>query len=666
MAHLSSVESQSLPLGREAARVSADRAGFKRCPLYLVAGLALIATICLLCLVPSPQTHGAGSQVTWIVPAASFASEDCHTVCTRSGHGRCDEDAWPEAREAFEDVARQMGLKCPWIDDVSRESNPSIAGETCSWSSQARLTAFGHRRCLVPAESNRTRICPCVQAQPDLLLPGDQESPVASGSVANPVWYGDAQDWCDCGTGTQRVRVWPGDDAAQAIELNNSKGDPTWLIWRQPVRTVHWQCDGMERPRSLSFLREVSYWSVQFLVSEKEGLCSKTTGQVVLSGWMQATYNTSIVVMAGEGAYECTAKIPVLLRTHNGTILAFAEARKGSCADDAPTDLVMKRSEDGGVTWSALTVVRTEKWSPYPTSVVGNAAPVQLSLNSSQHPGRILLPHCRNNSDVWLMYSDDDGRSWSRPRRLPGTVKPSWKWVGLGPPGSIQLRSGRVLVPSYHGELRAGIVNNLVHGHVMISDDDGDSWRLAAANGYSRSYDSDLNENQAVELQNGSVLVNGRSFATLTNQHRLQVRSDDAGETWTPTRYVDLPQPINGCEGSTVSTGRGNPPVLLFSGPDDFAFRGKTTLWSSRDEGASWQKFMCVDRGPSGYSSLQIDGCGPADKRCDALLLYESESFWQELPVQTPKRHIFRRIPLDELWSSSLPTASAKLDSLQV
>jgi sialidase-1 len=40
------------------------------------------------------------------------------------------------------------------------------------------------------------------------------------------------------------------------------------------------------------------------------------------------------------------------------TLLVFAEARRYSCGDESPHDLVGKRSLDGGATWSANQMVR--------------------------------------------------------------------------------------------------------------------------------------------------------------------------------------------------------------------------------------------------------------------------------------------------------------------
>lgn len=63
---------------------------------------------------------------------------------------------------------------------------------------------------------------------------------------------------------------------------------------------------------------------------------------------------------------------------------------------------------------------------------------------------------------------------WSTARKLNNVTLPEWKWVGTGPPGSIELRNGRILVPSYHSKYRGNLINNIVYvsslpAHSMIS-----------------------------------------------------------------------------------------------------------------------------------------------------------------------------------------------------
>ena len=56
------------------------------------------------------------------------------------------------------------------------------------------------------------------------------------------------------------------------------------------------------------------------------------------------------VFTAGEEGYACY-RIPAIVTTLEGTLLAFAEARRKNCGDAGDIDLVLKRSTNGGKTW---------------------------------------------------------------------------------------------------------------------------------------------------------------------------------------------------------------------------------------------------------------------------------------------------------------------------
>src|ERR1039457_4497144 len=62
------------------------------------------------------------------------------------------------------------------------------------------------------------------------------------------------------------------------------------------------------------------------------------------------------VFVSGEGGYH-TYRIPALIVTSNQTLLAFCEGRKNSASDTGDIDLLLKRSTDGGKTWSEPQVV---------------------------------------------------------------------------------------------------------------------------------------------------------------------------------------------------------------------------------------------------------------------------------------------------------------------
>jgi len=297
----------------------------------------------------------------------------------------------------------------------------------------------------------------------------------AAAGPRNPTRVQGAFAWCDCGSGARGVELWPEGTRNESRRVEASAPLPNFIDWQRPVGRVSWRCDGADTVKDIA-LPAQRWWTTSLpaplaggLPTHPVGCAKQATARPHFASWAEGSETTSVVFATGEGPpsvpkpYACI-KIPVLLHTQRGTLLALAEARLGSCSDGAPTDLIVKRSTSAGVSWSAASIVRS---APFET--IGNAAPVQL-----RGTGRILLPHTRNNSDVFLTVSDSDGLSWSPARKLEGVVRPGWNWVGTGPPGSVQLApsaaspSGRIVVPCYHSPDRAN--NNVCHGHVMLSD----------------------------------------------------------------------------------------------------------------------------------------------------------------------------------------------------
>ena len=103
------------------------------------------------------------------------------------------------------------------------------------------------------------------------------------------------------------------------------------------------------------------------------------------------------IFQKGQDGYACF-RIPAIVQSKSGTLLAFAEARKSSCSDTGNIDLVAKRSEDGGKTWSHLISV----WDDG-DNVCGNPAPIV-----DQKTGRIILVTCWNPGNI------AKERSWTK------------------------------------------------------------------------------------------------------------------------------------------------------------------------------------------------------------------------------------------------------------
>ena len=326
------------------------------------------------------------------------------------------------------------------------------------------------------------------------------------------------------------------------------------------------------------------------------------------------------VFRSGEGGYH-TYRIPSLIVTSQGTLLAFCEGRKTSRSDDGNNDMMLKRSTDGGRTWGPMQVVYDEGEDAEIT--IGNPCPVV-----DRSTGIIWLAMNRENDDVLLSHSKDDGGTWSRPRDITSDVKiTSWGWYAMGPGVGIQIRygphAGRLVIPANHRETpdRGGPSIS----HVIFSDNHGQSWRIGG------SVAPHTNECQVVETLSGGksgLLVNSRNHWGRSggrpdlSGRRMAARSFDGGSTWSsPTFDTTLIEPT--CQAS----------LLRYSWPDEhgksrvlFAnpaarSRSNMTVRLSYDEGTTWPISKVIDPNSAAYSCL----ARLADGRVG--LLYEKDNY---------------------------------------
>ncbi|MFD4628793.1 exo-alpha-sialidase [Streptomyces sp. NPDC058284] len=317
--------------------------------------------------------------------------------------------------------------------------------------------------------------------------------------------------------------------------------------------------------------------------------------------------------------YACF-RIPAVVRTVKGTLLAFAEGRVNDCGDAGDIDLVLKRSHDGGRTWGPLQVISEGAGDTH-----GNPAPVV-----DRRSGRILLAETYNtgrtdgkNCDVpcdrtpHLQYSDDDGSSWSAPRDLSDQILPEdWNsWYATGPVHGIQLTRGRHagrLVLTANTETWDGGRVTANHAALIVSDDGGDHWKIGATDSYpippEGTFRQKPSEMTITERPDGAVYVSGREQDGTDLGHRTHTVSRDGGDSFVaPFRAIpDLYTPQ--VQGSTLRFGG----RMLLACPADPDRRRTMQIRSSYDGGRTWDS---VDRGTtvtadwSGYSDMvRADG----------------------------------------------------------
>lgn len=312
------------------------------------------------------------------------------------------------------------------------------------------------------------------------------------------------------------------------------------------------------------------------------------------------------VFQGGDNGYH-TFRIPAVVLTQSGTLLAFCEARKHNRKDHGDIDLVMKRSTDNGVTWSGLEVIHDGGGEGEVT--MGNPVPVVDAAS-----GRVHLVFCRNNSEVFHTTSNDHGETWSEAKEITrGLKKEGWGWYATGPCHGIQLaagkQKGRLIIPANHRIGRSGDDKGTYGSHVIFSDDGGTSWQLGAINGEADGIHP--NETTAVELlpaKNGGsrVYLNTRNNRGPNPLGRASAYSEDGGVTFTAV-YKAVPEiDAPACQGSIL---RWDENRIFLSSP-----RGKKrenlTLWQSGDDGQSWKAERLIAAGPVAYADLVRTGDG--------------------------------------------------------
>ena len=313
----------------------------------------------------------------------------------------------------------------------------------------------------------------------------------------------------------------------------------------------------------------------------------------------------------GEGGYFLY-RIPAMVTALAGTVLAFCEARKNTGTDYDDIDLVMRRSNDGGLSWESQQIVVAGEHE-----TCGNPCPIV-----DEDTGIVWLLFCKNNQLICSTFSEDCGLTWSEPREITATTKDSnWAFVGTGPCQGIQLQSGRLLAPAWCDE-SPGLVKwrpkpswgKIQSSYTIYSDDHGESWSRGAMLTRNAS-----DECAVVETEDGAVYLNARSRCDINR--RAFSWSYDGGATWSPVEY-DKEQPEPSCQGSlrrlTKHSTSSKSRILLVH-PSDTKARCQLTIRMSSDECQSWPLSKVITKGPASYSDLTN---GVDDT---ILCLYESE-----------------------------------------
>ncbi len=325
-------------------------------------------------------------------------------------------------------------------------------------------------------------------------------------------------------------------------------------------------------------------------------------------------------------------RIPGLVRSNKGTLIAVYDIRYNHHGDlPADIDVGVRRSEDGGQSWSPLQVALSCKTITGKKTSEGCGDPAILV---DRKTGRIWVAGVwsRGFHPIWnskpgstapedcgqfmLAYSDDDGKTWSAPINITEQVKnietgtdSDWGALFQGPGNGICLKDGTLVFPAQYwavDKVSEGKTARRGHSTLIYSKDNGKSWHCGTG------IRPNTSECQVVELKDGSIMINARDESR--SGHRVVYVTKDLGQTW---KEHSTSQNKNGhgliepgaCQGSierVFDDGLAKD-AFFFSNPASHSGRKLMTIKASMNEGDTWpEKFSHLydERTGAGYSAL--------------------------------------------------------------
>jgi sialidase-1 len=319
------------------------------------------------------------------------------------------------------------------------------------------------------------------------------------------------------------------------------------------------------------------------------------------------------VFTSGTEGYH-TFRIPAIETAPDGTLIAFAEARKYNSADPGfhgnDIDLVSKRSTDGGKTWSKLKVIDDpgERWAACnPATTVDRTTGRVWLFNVRTKPGCSSYTSRPGTDDAqnWVRYSADNGATWSEPVEVTRIARDvgNWGCSAFGPGGAIQDRRGRLIAPVSKTTGRKDASGKPVggpwNGLVIFSEDHGKTFQRG---GLLPGGDW-CSEAQLVELADGRILIDCRQ---MSGPHRNVATSSDGCRTWSkPQPGVPVTPVACAIERMTLKSAGDDRNRIIWTGPKGPG-RANLVVRVSYDEGETFPVERMIAEEPAAYSDLTV------------------------------------------------------------
>ncbi len=328
-------------------------------------------------------------------------------------------------------------------------------------------------------------------------------------------------------------------------------------------------------------------------------------------------------------------RIPGIVTAPDGTLVAVADKRIESNADlPGKIDVVVRRSEDDGKTWSDYIVVAAnDEGGGYgdPAIVVDEKSGDILVISThgnglwQKTPGHIMVSRSKDYGKTWEKPVDISSQILTTDPNGPQPIKCQSAFASSG--RALQLRDGRIIFAII---VREENVKNF-KCYSVFSDDGGHTWNVSW-----NPADDNADEAKVVELPDGKLIMSTRNRFKGPRHFSY---STDRGRSWSaPVLKGDLIDPA--CNGDIIWYNYGGRDLLLQSLPGSPTERKDVTIYASEDGGKTWPYKRVLTEAGSAYSSMTILPDG-------SIGVLTEEDFPKTDPKVWPYQIWFTSVPLD-------------------
>lgn len=286
-----------------------------------------------------------------------------------------------------------------------------------------------------------------------------------------------------------------------------------------------------------------------------------------------------LIEKVNNGIYS-QCRIPGIVSTENGTLLAYYECRKTN-SDWADIDIKIIRSTDEGNTWQTVALF------PGNGNTLNN--PVMFVKGDELH-----FLFLKNYKELFYCFSHDDGKTFSSPEIKTVDCDFFFNARAVGPGHGIVHR-GKMIVPIWIAQNKE---KPFAHSPTILStlySTDGEKWQLGEI----------LDSREVFEPNESALAVTAQNKVLISIRNETDCRmrafalSDNGIDNWSiPHFNPDFPDPI--CMGSMCYDSK----FIYHINCASTSARENLTLKRSSNNFETFESFF-IDT-PAGYSDIAV------------------------------------------------------------